>query len=202
MSEDVYVNSNKVPLKAVTAVDINDATYTNVGASKPETRDGVGCQTSGGLQKPSRDGAKCLGLLCLLILAGIIGLTVYYITRDQLMASSILLIKEKDQLQSRYDNVSASRNGLQLEVNSRGNCSQGWKGFGCSCYYISSEEKTWQESSEDCDSRDAYLVIANSREEQDFLNDLAVKAWIGLSDWENEGEWREYSGGRGFLARW
>uniref|UniRef100_A0A667XEC2 C-type lectin domain-containing protein n=1 Tax=Myripristis murdjan TaxID=586833 RepID=A0A667XEC2_9TELE len=125
--------------------------------------------------------------------------------RDQLKASSNNLMTEKDQLQSHYDTVSASRDALQLEVDRLKlvqNCPQGWEKFGCSCYYISSGWKTWNESRDDCANKGAHLVIINSREEQAFLNKFAVRAWIGLSDGEDEGKWKWVDGsplvGEGF----
>lgn len=41
-----------------------------------------------------------------------------------------------------------------------------WVSFGPSCYYISSEVKTWEESRKDCQRRNSDLVIINSDEEQ------------------------------------
>lgn len=41
-----------------------------------------------------------------------------------------------------------------------------WVSFGPSCYYISSEAKTWEESRKDCQRRNSDLVIINSDEEQ------------------------------------
>jgi hypothetical protein len=45
-------------------------------------------------------------------------------------------------------------------------CSDGWKKFECSCYFISTEKKTWEKSREDCLERGTDLVIINSKEEQ------------------------------------
>uniref|UniRef100_A0A667XM13 C-type lectin domain-containing protein n=1 Tax=Myripristis murdjan TaxID=586833 RepID=A0A667XM13_9TELE len=117
--------------------------------------------------------------------------------RDQLKASSNNLMTEKNQLQSRYYTVSARRDALQLEVDRLKlvqNCPQGWEKFGCSCYYVSSASITWSESREDCANKGAHLVIINSREEQAFLNKFAVRAWIGLSDREDEGKWKWVDG--------
>uniref|UniRef100_A0A3B1J3G1 C-type lectin domain-containing protein n=1 Tax=Astyanax mexicanus TaxID=7994 RepID=A0A3B1J3G1_ASTMX len=65
----------------------------------------------------------------------------------------------------------------------------GWKKFGSSYYYISSEKKNWNVARQDCRNRGADLVIINSREEQQNKY-----IWIGLSDAEKEGEWKWVDG--------
>ncbi|KAM8841504.1 CD209 antigen-like protein A isoform 2-T2 [Spinachia spinachia] len=57
-----------------------------------------------------------------------------------------------------------------------------WSVFGCSCYYKSSEEKTWTESRADCRSRGTDLVMITSHEEQEFVSSLSKPEtfWMGL----------------------
>ncbi|XP_045070728.1 von Willebrand factor A domain-containing protein 7-like [Coregonus clupeaformis] len=45
-------------------------------------------------------------------------------------------------------------------------CPDGWRKFGCSCYDISTESKTWNDSKQDCLGRGTDLVIINSKEER------------------------------------
>uniref|UniRef100_UPI001EAEF012 CD209 antigen-like protein A n=1 Tax=Oncorhynchus gorbuscha TaxID=8017 RepID=UPI001EAEF012 len=96
--------------------------------------------------------AVCLGLLCVLLLAGIIGL---------------LLYREFDMFSLKHSS---------------------------SCYYISTNEKTWDGSRKDCQARGANLVIINSREEQALIKAFNKKAWFGLTDIEVEGTWRWVDG--------
>nr|XP_029481887.1 C-type lectin domain family 4 member E-like [Oncorhynchus nerka] len=64
---------------------------------------------------------------------------------------------------------------------------RGWRFFGSSWYYISTETKSWEESRKDCKRRGADLVIINSKEEQEFNNGFQkMRYWIGLSDIEME----------------
>uniref|UniRef100_A0A672HX89 C-type lectin domain-containing protein n=1 Tax=Salarias fasciatus TaxID=181472 RepID=A0A672HX89_SALFA len=71
---------------------------------------------------------------------------------------------------------------------------EGWVHFRSSFYYISSTEKTWQKSQDDCLSRGADLTIVDSREEQDFLRRLSKVMWIGLTDRAEERTWRWVDG--------
>ncbi|XP_045568240.1 C-type lectin domain family 4 member M [Salmo salar] len=94
---------------------------------------------------------------------------------------------ERDQLQKETDR-------LNWKIN--GSCPEGWRRFGCSCYYISTEGKSWEESRQDCLERGADLVIINSEEEQTFIKGLEslIFAWIGLADSVTEGTWKWVDG--------
>ncbi|KAL0968800.1 hypothetical protein UPYG_G00272030 [Umbra pygmaea] len=73
----------------------------------------------------TRVSAVCLSLLCVLLLAGIIVLSVYYNKehqlhtkdKDQLQTSHNNLTKEKDQLQVSYNNLTKERDQLQTSYN-------------------------------------------------------------------------------------
>ncbi|KAM9398908.1 hepatic lectin-like isoform 2-T2 [Salvelinus alpinus] len=130
------------------------------------------------VKRPFLVAAVCLGLLCVL-LAGIIGLSVYW--RDQLQTRYNNLIKEKGHLQSKL---------FMIEQH----CQEGWRYFDSSLYFLSHEEKTWEESRQDCLERRADLVIINSIEEQTFVFNLHMRAWIGLTDSVTEGTWKWVDG--------
>ncbi|XP_034544168.1 CD209 antigen-like protein C [Notolabrus celidotus] len=68
-------------------------------------------------------------------------------------------------------------------------CPKGWLMFASSCYYISSQQRNWDNSRKDCLQRDADLVIINSRQEQAFLMGFTMAAWVGMTDREEEGTW-------------
>ncbi|CDQ83584.1 unnamed protein product [Oncorhynchus mykiss] len=177
-------------------------------------------------KRPFLVAAVFLGLLCVLLLAGIIGLSVYYnraikdsedktinlsqsfslyktnttAERDQLQIRYNNLTEERDQLQTRYNNLTTERDRLQNLLcvlccqTEQTCCSDGWKKFECSCYFISTEEKTWEKSRQDCLEGGTDLVIINSKEEQEFLFHFKKRVWIGLTDRETEETWKWVDG--------
>ncbi|KAK0138262.1 C-type lectin domain family 4 member M [Merluccius polli] len=70
----------------------------------------------------------------------------------------------------------------------------GWLYYHHSLYFISTTERNWTASRDDCLERDADLVVINSREEQEFVNRLGGDHWIGLSDRDPEGTWKWVDG--------
>ncbi|XP_076693010.2 C-type lectin domain family 4 member A-like [Callospermophilus lateralis] len=72
-------------------------------------------------------------------------------------------------------------------------CPQNWKSFSSSCYFFSTDAKSWNESQENCSRMEAHLVVINSKEEQDFLTqnmDKNAAYFVGLSDPEGQGHWQ------------
>ncbi|XP_026156082.1 C-type lectin domain family 10 member A-like [Mastacembelus armatus] len=126
-------------------------------------------------RKPLRGAAVCLGVLCLLMMVGIISLSIRYVSmtleNEQLMIrinnlSSSYNQSQNDlkQLQEKNDNMAADNSQLQEEVKKLKDetegkwCPEGWTRFGCSCYFKSTQEKTWSNSWSDCQDKGADLV--------------------------------------------
>ncbi|XP_052321034.1 CD209 antigen-like [Oncorhynchus keta] len=108
---------------------------------------------------------------------------------DQLQQPDCRERPATDQLQQ----PDQERDQLQT-CNKYGTCPQDWIRSCCSCYYISPDEKTWEDSRKDCQTRGANLVIINSREEQALIKAFNKRAWFGLTDIEVEGTWRWVDG--------
>ncbi|XP_051776680.1 asialoglycoprotein receptor 1-like [Erpetoichthys calabaricus] len=78
------------------------------------------------------------------------------------------------------------------EVSSCFPCGTNWLAFKENCYYFVLERKDWYSSKEFCANHKATLVVINSEEEQDFITEQHNSEffWIGLSDTEEEGEFK------------
>ncbi|XP_049328195.1 CD209 antigen-like protein E [Astyanax mexicanus] len=130
--------------------------------------------------------------------------------RDQLQTSNSNLAAERDHLQTSNTNLTAERDQLQAERDGlQRRCSElaprdGWIYFSSSLYYVSTEEKNWTESRNDCRKRGSDLVIINSREEQVFINTLrkGQRVWIGLCDAESEEVWKWVDGSELITGFW
>ncbi|XP_062288134.1 C-type lectin domain family 4 member E-like [Scomber scombrus] len=84
-------------------------------------------------------------------------------------------------------------------------CPAGWKMFGCSCYLLSSERRSWSTGRQDCRERGAHLVVINSPKEQKFsstITKVETEIWIGLTDRETEGTWKWIEGRPLTLSYW
>uniref|UniRef100_A0A4W6CDA8 C-type lectin domain-containing protein n=1 Tax=Lates calcarifer TaxID=8187 RepID=A0A4W6CDA8_LATCA len=113
--------------------------------------------------------------------------------RNELKNSYNILAEEQDQLQKRFEEMNNERKDFQRMIQDKRHCGC-WRSFGSKYYYISSEQKTWEESTEDCRQKGTDLVIINSEEEQRFLIALNKRVWIGLTDQEEEGVWKWVDG--------
>ncbi|XP_045572363.1 CD209 antigen-like protein C [Salmo salar] len=215
MSEGVHEIPNEFQddePDAMKNTDIDDQLYANVRAFKPSPRDGVVASVHfQWWKRPSGVAAVCLGLLCVLLLAGIIGLAIYYgvichhdtTERDQLQTSYNNMTEERDQLQASYNNMTEERDQLQASYNNLTEerdqlqtrvwfhekpCLSGWWKFGTSCYYLSSTVNTAGAGQKECRTMGGELVVLNSREEQIFVNGFKKNVWIGT--YKKDGIWQ------------
>ncbi|XP_042362348.1 natural killer cells antigen CD94-like [Plectropomus leopardus] len=131
--------------------------------------------------------ALVLGLLCLLLAAGVTVLSVLY---SLTALEKVQLQISNDELQRRFTNLSDSF--CQTKDQTKGNITE-WRRFRCRCYFKSTERKSWTESKRDCQSRGADLVVINDKAEHDFVSEH-VDSWIGLQpvkdQWGKAWEWQ------------
>ncbi|XP_029019768.1 C-type lectin domain family 4 member E-like [Betta splendens] len=166
--------------------------------------------------------ALILGLLCLLLLTGLVILVFLY-TKDksnwelkmlrlqtsynnltekqhQLQTSYNNLDEENHQLKTSYDNLTEEKAQLKKQLEDATTDLRKklqalrWTYFADKYYYISSTMQTWQDSRNDCLQKGADLVIINSPEEQEFISSRKISTWIGLTDAETEGTWKWVDG--------
>ncbi|XP_054477643.1 CD209 antigen-like protein E isoform X2 [Anoplopoma fimbria] len=76
-------------------------------------------------------------------------------------------------------------------------CPVGWFHVGDQCYYISNDKLDWLKSRDSCADMGSHLTILHTMEQHDALEKEVKNLegfdyhfWIGLSDIEEEGEWR------------
>ncbi|XP_060021453.1 natural killer cells antigen CD94-like [Lagenorhynchus albirostris] len=68
-------------------------------------------------------------------------------------------------------------------------CREKWIGYQCSCYFLSSESKTWKDSRNFCVSQNSSLLQIQDRNELHFMNSISYYYWIGLSYSEEHHAW-------------
>ncbi|XP_039677183.1 CD209 antigen-like protein A [Perca fluviatilis] len=174
-------------------IDIYESVDTSTNRCVPTQRGGPHTQNHPPAvqRNPFRAAALVLGLLCLLLVAGV---TVLANQCDQLQTSNKELQTSYKKLQTSYNNLS---NSFCQEATKQ---THGWTRYQCSCYYKSIKMKNWTESRKDCQNRGADLVIIKSKEENDFVSELnkPETSWIGLqsvstNDWNDEWKWVDES---------
>ncbi|XP_057556713.1 C-type lectin domain family 4 member A-like [Hippopotamus amphibius kiboko] len=72
-------------------------------------------------------------------------------------------------------------------------CPKNWKSFSSNCYFISTEDNSWNESEKKCSRMKAHLLVINTQDEQDFIiQELTENSiyYVGLSDPEGKRHWQ------------
>uniref|UniRef100_A0A3Q4G5Z6 C-type lectin domain-containing protein n=1 Tax=Neolamprologus brichardi TaxID=32507 RepID=A0A3Q4G5Z6_NEOBR len=137
-----------------------------------------------------------LGLLCLLLLIGLI--TLFFLREYSMIPLLTAARNDKSSIRPpNSDEFTAEINSFHSTC-----CLREWMHFNGSLYYISSNKKSWQESRNDCLQRGADLVIINSKEEQEFTRNFQKLMWIGLTDSEKEGIWKWVDGSLLVTSYW
>uniref|UniRef100_A0A8C2DFM5 C-type lectin domain-containing protein n=1 Tax=Cyprinus carpio TaxID=7962 RepID=A0A8C2DFM5_CYPCA len=104
--------------------------------------------------------------------------------RQQIFTNNIKLIAEKEHLLKENKIMTEEREQIKKTYQQEDPFK--WIYYNFSFYYISSERKSWSDSSRDCQQRGTDLVIINSSKEQIAVSD---QFWIGLGKMEGEWKW-------------
>ncbi|KAI4786806.1 hypothetical protein KUCAC02_036886 [Chaenocephalus aceratus] len=155
--------------------------------------------------------ACCLGILCVLLLGGIIGVCVYRVqeltTRNQELETQKKNLKQQIQnLTAKWNELNVSRAQWSIDEYCLGNtdkkckpCQKGWSLTQPSCYAYNNAQppikKTWEEAQEDCRGNNSDLAVARDSEEKEAINDKSFGPngfWIGLR--VEDGKWKWVDG--------
>ncbi|XP_078021645.1 uncharacterized protein LOC144461835 [Epinephelus lanceolatus] len=191
----VYENASEI---TVEMMNLSDASARTAASKSHSDEDGT--TVPGG--KLLRCVAVSFCLLCVLQVALNISLRLALSPPPGIDASFKNLTEERDEFRSinlrieeSYKTLTEERDELKRKLSNFALYSnQGWVYFSGSFYYISSINKTWQDSRDDCVRRGADLMIINSKEEQEFTRKYRQIMWIGLTDRETEGVWKWVDG--------
>ncbi|XP_031440790.1 CD209 antigen-like protein E [Clupea harengus] len=135
-----------------------------------------------------------LAVLCVILGAFLVAFQVLSFMRVENAETERMLIEQKN----RNDDLTKENTKLKTGLQG-GKCADGWQYFDGSCYHFSTDTKNWTESRDACVTMGGHLVIINSQQELDFLKARREMGdgrsqqdfhWIGLTDAEEEGEWR------------
>ncbi|XP_070694527.1 CD209 antigen-like protein C [Pempheris klunzingeri] len=162
----------------------------------------------------------CLGLLSASLLAALVGLTVHYLVSARGSAAEpstanmtehlwacerkcSSLTEEGDQLKARIKEVTEELHRLQSSSKEEKTCPAGWTMFSGVCYLLSEWSSSWDKGRQDCRGRGADLVVIGSTEELRFLYGFTeIRAWIGLTDSDEEGIWKWIDGTEALMTHW
>ncbi|KAM9674107.1 C-type lectin domain family 4 member A-like [Trichechus inunguis] len=131
--------------------------------------------------------ASLLILLLLLAISFFIAFIIFFQRWSQ-------LIKEKKNPKEVFhEKLICEKTHLNVEGKSWGCCPENWMISNTSCYFISSEAKTWTESKKNCTGMQALLLVINAKEEQLLIIQKLNRNsayYVGLSDPEGMHQWQ------------
>ncbi|XP_018967328.1 CD209 antigen-like protein E [Cyprinus carpio] len=153
------------------------------------------------MNRKHRAAEVCLCLLCVLLLTAVIVLCVCFTSeRKQFLTQISNLTEEREKIMEYNNNFTNERVQImndqsRLQRWLYAQDQQGepfkWIYYNSSFYYISSENKSWSDSSKDCQKRGADLVIIKKDSEKEFLQKVVIKNnlfWVELM----KSPWNDY----------
>ncbi|XP_024116836.1 hepatic lectin [Oryzias melastigma] len=165
---------------------------------------------------PYRIATICLASLCAILLISIIAVSARYKNGPQrgdegttsmqtdVSALTALISKLQEEKKALLDKLDLKLTTkappvVTLMPNTTMECPTNWHLFNNSCYFISTQRKSWKDSQAYCERQGAHLPIIHTAEEQTFLWELLPRAhwnayWFGISDERIEDDWKWVDG--------
>ncbi|XP_043834565.1 collectin-12 [Dromiciops gliroides] len=84
-------------------------------------------------------------------------------------------------------------------------CPPHWKNYTDKCYYFSTEREIFHDAKLFCEDKSSHLIFINTKEEQQWIKKQMVgrdNLWIGLTDFEQENEWKWLDGTAPQYTNW
>ncbi|XP_073654495.1 C-type lectin domain family 10 member A isoform X2 [Tursiops truncatus] len=112
---------------------------------------------------------------------------------QELKAGYSEMLLRVQQLVKNLNSLTCKMAALKSNGSQNNCCPTSWLEHEGSCYWFSSSGKPWPEAEKYCQQEDAYLVVINSREEQDFVQAHIGSSytWMGLSDLDGVWKWAD-----------
>uniref|UniRef100_A0A671VYY2 C-type lectin domain family 9 member A-like n=1 Tax=Sparus aurata TaxID=8175 RepID=A0A671VYY2_SPAAU len=179
--------------------------------------------------------AAVLGIICVSLLSVLITLSIYFKAvvserlreNSNLTAQKLQLWTEKTDLERRNEELTRERDGLNWTIGVilehkdfpvERHCPQkvckpcldNWLQFQTNCYFFANEGwNNWDGVREECRKTNADLVVIDSQEEQEFINnhtkayyDEKHGYWIGLSRKDVKDGWKWVDGSNVTVTYW
>ncbi|ELK03783.1 C-type lectin domain family 10 member A [Pteropus alecto] len=110
---------------------------------------------------------------------------------QELQAGYSEMLLRVQQLTKDLNSLNCQMDALKNNDTQNTCCAVNWLEYEGSCYWFSRTGKSWPEAEKYCQLENGHLVVINSREEQNFLQEHIGYAytWIGLTDPEGVWKW-------------
>ncbi|XP_045055294.2 asialoglycoprotein receptor 1 [Desmodus rotundus] len=111
--------------------------------------------------------------------------------QQELKAGYSVMVVRVQELTKDLNSLSCQMAELKSNGSQKTCCPINWLEHESSCYWFSRTGKSWPEAENYCQLENAHLVVINSRQEQDFVQQHIGSSftWIGLTDPEGVWKW-------------